>query len=131
MLHTLQVVFKDFSKDSRRLGLPPERQPLKMPPEEKAQCLGKTTFMGPSIGGGGSNKGVEDRLDRLHSAHRMAIFISIVAVLISGVALVVAVLAWQRPVAPRAFEETSNQPTRTPSAPAASAATPTNTPPSP
>ena len=47
-----------------------------------------------------SNKGIEERLDRLHAAHLVVIRLTIFAVFISIAALVVAYFAWRRPVAP-------------------------------
>jgi hypothetical protein len=55
-------------------------------------------FMGTSSGG--TNKGIEDRLDKLHKAHLTIILITIVSVAISVIALVIAFLAWQRPIVP-------------------------------
>ena len=62
-----------------------------------------------SYGSGVSVKGVEDRLDRLHKAHWIVIVISLFAVITSMAALIVAVLAWQRPVAPPVSDRSNNR----------------------
>jgi hypothetical protein len=45
------------------------------------------------------NRGIEERLDRIHQSHWIAILIAFLALIVSILALAVAWLAWQRPVA--------------------------------
>jgi len=73
------------------------------------------------------NKGIEERLDRLHILHLVIVSLTVFAIIVSIVALVVAVLAWRRPVAPPVSAGSNNQPMQTLSVPVVSGVSPTNT----